>query len=226
MRIWWNKIQEEAFLLIFHDVIVSTFKFGGNRRFFGVSTANFGWCRDVRGPSHFLLYPTSLSQTLFCYGWPPLKRVFSRPPEVLATAATHRLHRGTPILHRSAIGILPPAPPLPRAALCPYPSPATALPRAASRPYPSPATTLPCACTRRQPPCCLAPVPVVGHRAVSCPCPSPATALSCAASHRYPSPATALPRAASRLCPSPATALPRAASHRYPSPATALPRAA
>ena len=45
MRLWWTKIQDEAFLLIFHNVMVSTFKFGGNRIFFGVYTANFVWCR-------------------------------------------------------------------------------------------------------------------------------------------------------------------------------------
>ena len=43
--LWWIKIQEEDFLLIFHDIMISTFKFGGNRRFFGVYTANFVWCR-------------------------------------------------------------------------------------------------------------------------------------------------------------------------------------
>ena len=31
--------------ICFHDVLVSTFKFGGNRRFFGVDTADFVWCR-------------------------------------------------------------------------------------------------------------------------------------------------------------------------------------
>ena len=43
--LWWIKIQEETFQLILHNVMVSTFKFGGNRRFFGVYTANFVWYR-------------------------------------------------------------------------------------------------------------------------------------------------------------------------------------
>ena len=36
---------DEAFQLVLHDVVVSTFKFGGNRRFFGADTANFVGCR-------------------------------------------------------------------------------------------------------------------------------------------------------------------------------------
>ena len=36
VRLWWIEIQNEAFLLVFHDIMVSTFKIGGNRRFFGV----------------------------------------------------------------------------------------------------------------------------------------------------------------------------------------------
>ena len=35
----------EAILRVLHDVVVSTSKFGGNRRFFGVGTANFVGCR-------------------------------------------------------------------------------------------------------------------------------------------------------------------------------------
>ena len=46
VRLWWIEIQDEDFLLVFHDVIVSAFKFGGSRRFFGVVIANFVWCRD------------------------------------------------------------------------------------------------------------------------------------------------------------------------------------
>ena len=45
-RLWWIETQDEDFLLVFRDVMVSAFKFGGNRRFFGVVTANFVWCRD------------------------------------------------------------------------------------------------------------------------------------------------------------------------------------
>ena len=36
---------DEAFLRLLHDAVVSTFKFGGNRRFFGAETANFVGCR-------------------------------------------------------------------------------------------------------------------------------------------------------------------------------------
>ena len=45
MKLWRIETQDEAFLLVFHDVMVSTSKFGGNRRFFGVDTADFVWCR-------------------------------------------------------------------------------------------------------------------------------------------------------------------------------------
>ena len=37
--------SDEALLLVLHDVVVSTFKFGGNRRFFGADKANFVGCR-------------------------------------------------------------------------------------------------------------------------------------------------------------------------------------
>ena len=43
---WWVETQYRAFLLVFHDLVVSAFKFGGNRRFFGADTANFARCRD------------------------------------------------------------------------------------------------------------------------------------------------------------------------------------
>ena len=36
---------DEALLFVLHDVVVSTFTFGGNRRFFGVDTTNFVGCR-------------------------------------------------------------------------------------------------------------------------------------------------------------------------------------
>ena len=39
------KTPDEAFLLVLHDVVVSTFKFGGNQIFFEVDTVNFVWCR-------------------------------------------------------------------------------------------------------------------------------------------------------------------------------------
>ena len=46
VRLRWIETQGEAFLLVFHDVMVFAFKFGGNRRFFGVDTTNFVLCRD------------------------------------------------------------------------------------------------------------------------------------------------------------------------------------
>ena len=45
VKLWWIETQGGAFLLVFHNVMVSTFKFGGNRRFFGVDTADFVRCR-------------------------------------------------------------------------------------------------------------------------------------------------------------------------------------
>ena len=45
MKLWWIETQNGTFLLVLHDVIVYTFKFGGNRRFFGVDTADFVECR-------------------------------------------------------------------------------------------------------------------------------------------------------------------------------------
>ena len=45
VKLRWIETQDGAFLLVFHDVMVSTFKFGGNRRFFGVDTADFVGCR-------------------------------------------------------------------------------------------------------------------------------------------------------------------------------------
>ena len=45
VKLWWIETQDGAFLLVFHDVMVSTFKFGGNRRCFGVDTADFVGCR-------------------------------------------------------------------------------------------------------------------------------------------------------------------------------------
>ena len=36
---------DQAFILVLHDLVVSTFEFGGNRRFFEVDTANFVGCR-------------------------------------------------------------------------------------------------------------------------------------------------------------------------------------
>ena len=41
--------SDDALLLVLHDVVVSTFKFGGNRRFFGADTANFV---GFRGGTH------------------------------------------------------------------------------------------------------------------------------------------------------------------------------
>ena len=34
VRLWLIETQNEDFLLVFHDIMVSAFKFGGNRRFF------------------------------------------------------------------------------------------------------------------------------------------------------------------------------------------------
>ena len=46
MKLWSIETPDEAFLLVLHDVVVSTLKFGGNRRFFGADhTANFVGCR-------------------------------------------------------------------------------------------------------------------------------------------------------------------------------------
>ena len=54
MKLWRIETQDEAFLLVFHNVMVSTFRFGGDRRFFGVDTADFVWCgggtRAIRLP--------------------------------------------------------------------------------------------------------------------------------------------------------------------------------
>ena len=36
VKLWWIETQDGAFLLVFHDVMASIFKFGGNRRFLGV----------------------------------------------------------------------------------------------------------------------------------------------------------------------------------------------
>ena len=44
MRLGWIEIQNEAYLLVFHDIMASTFKIGGNRRFFGV----YIWSKFVR----------------------------------------------------------------------------------------------------------------------------------------------------------------------------------
>ena len=41
----WGRFKAAGTILVFHDVMVSTFKFGGNRRFFGVDTADFVGCR-------------------------------------------------------------------------------------------------------------------------------------------------------------------------------------
>ena len=53
MKLWWIETQDGAFLLVFHGVMVSTFKFGGNRRFFGVDTADFVGCRGGTGAIRF-----------------------------------------------------------------------------------------------------------------------------------------------------------------------------
>ena len=45
VKLWSINTPDEAFLLVLHDVVVSTFKFGGNRRFFGADTAHFVGCR-------------------------------------------------------------------------------------------------------------------------------------------------------------------------------------
>ena len=45
VKLWWIETQDGAALLVFHDVMVSTFRFGGNRRFFGVDTTDFVGCR-------------------------------------------------------------------------------------------------------------------------------------------------------------------------------------
>ena len=45
VKLWRTKTQDGACLLVFYDVMVSTFKFGGNRRFFGVDRTDFVGCR-------------------------------------------------------------------------------------------------------------------------------------------------------------------------------------
>ena len=45
VKLWSIETPDEALLLVLHDVVVSAFKFGGNRRFFGADTANFVVCR-------------------------------------------------------------------------------------------------------------------------------------------------------------------------------------
>ena len=45
VKLWRIETQDGAILLVFHDVMVSTFKFGGNRRFFGVDIEDFVLCR-------------------------------------------------------------------------------------------------------------------------------------------------------------------------------------
>ena len=45
VKLWSIQTPDEAFLLVLLDVVVSTFKFGGNRGFFRADTANFVVCR-------------------------------------------------------------------------------------------------------------------------------------------------------------------------------------
>ena len=45
MKLWWIETPGETFQHVLHDEVVSTFKFGGNRRFFGADTANCVGCR-------------------------------------------------------------------------------------------------------------------------------------------------------------------------------------
>ena len=54
---------DEALLFVLHDVVVSTFKFGGNRRFFGADTANFVGCRGAMRAIPLWSYLTSVSHT-------------------------------------------------------------------------------------------------------------------------------------------------------------------
>ena len=51
MKLRSSEAPDEAVLLVLHDVVVSTFKFGGNRRFFGTHTAVRGHPRTqaIRG---------------------------------------------------------------------------------------------------------------------------------------------------------------------------------
>ncbi len=147
-------------------------------------------------------------------------------PQPTGTDATHRLHHGTPILHRSAVArhcaarTRRPRPP------CLAPAP-VARDRAALRPHnlrnfhsASWARVLWLSqylCKNwihghvdpiLKPPATALPraVPVTRHRSASRPYPSSATAL--------PRARIARQHAASRLYPSPATALPRARTHR------------
>lgn len=41
VKLGWIETQDGAFRLVFCDAMVSTFRFGGNRRYFGLGTADF-----------------------------------------------------------------------------------------------------------------------------------------------------------------------------------------
>ena len=45
MKLRSTETPDEPFLRVLHDIMVSDFKLGGNRRFFGVDKANFVGCR-------------------------------------------------------------------------------------------------------------------------------------------------------------------------------------
>ena len=81
---------DEAFLRVLHDVVVSAFKFGGNRRFFGADTANFVGCRGGTRAIPLLVVSTSLSHTLWVfdtYGWGNLEPGWRTAPKSLNAAA-------------------------------------------------------------------------------------------------------------------------------------------
>ena len=64
VKLWRIETQDGAFILVFHDVMVSTFKFGGNRIFLGSIQQILCGAGVV---SDFLSYATSLSQTYRTY---------------------------------------------------------------------------------------------------------------------------------------------------------------
>ena len=73
VRLRWLETQDEAFILVFHDLMVFAFKFGGNRRFLGWIQQILCCAGMVRGPSQF--------------GWGNLKPGWRTAPKSLNAAA-------------------------------------------------------------------------------------------------------------------------------------------
>ena len=64
MRLRWAETQDEAFLLVSHDVVALFSSFVAIEDFLGWIQQILCCAGMVRGPSQFLSYPTSLSYTL------------------------------------------------------------------------------------------------------------------------------------------------------------------